>query len=133
MSGSYEQPDAGFFAIMDWLAGQEGYSASEMLWLQMGCTAAGLDGAYTDAYCHVLAQALFDDPVSFARALAADGVDGDTMDQAAGLAAYDARTDLARLEDAVDSLSAALEEGAFTAAEENRAELLLLRLTDPEA
>lgn len=30
-SGTHEEPDVGFFALMDWLAKQEAYSPSEML------------------------------------------------------------------------------------------------------
>ena len=48
--GSAENPDDAIFGLMTWLEDQASYSSAEILWLQMGCTAAGLDGAYSERY-----------------------------------------------------------------------------------
>lgn len=55
---------------MSWLAGQESYSDSEILRIQWGCTAKGLDGAYSESYDEILCSALFYDPVTYAKMLA---------------------------------------------------------------
>ena len=73
--GSAENPDDAIFGLMTWLEDQASYSSAEILWLQMGCTAQGLDGAYTEGYCRILSRALFSDPVTFSKSLATDGVD----------------------------------------------------------
>lgn len=127
---SAEQPDDVFFALMSWLAGQESYSPSEIVWLQLGY-ANGLDGAYTDAYCHVLARALFADPAAFVRGLATDGVEEETMVQAVRGAAYDADLYPAQRETAVAVLDAVLAEGSFSQTETGWAKLLRLYLTTP--
>ena len=59
---------------MSWLAGQESYSDSEILHIQWGCTAKGLDGAYSESYDEILGNALFYDPVTYAKMLAYPGV-----------------------------------------------------------
>ena len=128
-SGTYEDPDAGFFALMDWLARQKNYSASEILWLQMGCTAKGLDGAYTDMYCHVLSQALFYDPVEFAKQLAVDGIPEETMTLALSLAAYDADYFPVEEAAAVKTLEETLENGSFTEIQAQWAKRLAEQLT----
>lgn len=128
-SGTYEEPDAGFFALMDWLARQEHYSASEILWLQMGSTASGLDGAYTDMYCHVLSRALFYDPVEFSKQLATDSIPEETMELAISFAAYDADYYPVEKETAVKTIEEALEKGRFTGAQALWAQRLVTALT----
>ena len=71
--GTAEYPEDTFFALLNWLERQDGYTASEIFHIQWGCTARGLDGAYTDAYCELLSHVLFYDPVSFAKNLALEG------------------------------------------------------------
>lgn len=113
-SGTYEEPDVGFFALMDYLASQDAYSPSEILWLQLGSAAKGLDGAFTDMYCHVLSRALFYDPVEFARQLAVDGIPEETMDLAITLTAYDAYYFPVETETAVNTLQKTLDNHGFT-------------------
>lgn len=113
-SGTHEEPDVGFWALMDWLARQDSFSPSEILWLQMGAAAKGLDGAYTDMYCHVLSRALFYDPAEFAKQLAADGIPKETMDLAIQLTAYDAYDYPVETETAVNVLQKILDDGGFT-------------------
>ena len=127
-SGTYEQPDIGFFALMDWLARQETYSPSEILWLQMGAAAKGLDGAYTDMYCHVLAQALFYDPVEFSKQL--DGIPEETMSLAISFAAYDADSFPVEKAAAVKAIEEALNGGLFTQTQAQWAERLVNKLTE---
>ena len=128
-SGTYEEPDVGFFALMDWLARQETYSPSEILWLQMGAAAKGLDGAYTDAYCHVLSRALFYDPAEFAKQLAADGIPEETMDLAINFTAYDACYSPVETEAAVNVLQKTLIDGGFTDTQAEWAQQLIDALT----
>ena len=128
-SGTYEEPDIGFFALMDWLSRQETYTASEILWLQMGCAASGLDGAYTDSYCHVLSRALFYDPVTFAKQLATDGIPAETMHLAVRFAAYDAKSYPVECNAAVSAIQAAAEVGSFTDAQAAWGKLLTDYLT----
>ena len=129
-SGTYEQPDIGFFALMDWLAAQESYSPSEMLWLQMGSAAKGLDGAYTDMYCHVLSRALFYDPVEFSKQLSTDGIPEETMSLAVSLAAYDADYFPVEEAAAVKTIEEALAGGIFTEKQAQWAERLVDQLAE---
>lgn len=129
--GSAENPDDAIFGLMTWLEDQASYSSAEILWLQMGCTAQGLDGAYTEGYCRILSRALFSDPVTFSKSLATDGVDEAAKSSALHLTAYDADLYPADLKNALDTLDAALDGGAFTDAERGWAELLRLYLTTP--
>lgn len=128
-SGTYEEPDVGFSALMDWLARQESYSESEILWLQMGSAAKGLDGAYTDLYCHVLSRALFYDPVEFAKQLAVGGIPEETMHLAITFTAYDASAYPIETEAAVRAIRDALENGGFTESQSEWAERLVEQLT----
>lgn len=128
-SGTYEKPDVGFFALMDWLARQESYSESEILWLQMGSAAKGLDGAYTDMYCHVLSRALFYDPVEFAKQLAVDGIPEETMRLAITFTAYDAYYYPTETETAVKFLQKTLDDGGFTDTQAGWAQQLMDALT----
>ena len=127
--GTYEEPDVGFFALMDWLARQESFSPSEILWLQMGAAAKGLDGAYTDMYCHVLSRALFYNPVEFTRQLATDGIAKETMDLAVKFTAYDACYSPMETKTAVNTLEGTLTNGGFTDAQAEWAYRLMDALT----
>ena len=129
--GSAENPDDAVFGLMTWLEDQASYSSAEILWLQMGCTAQGLDGAYTEGYCHILSRALFSDPVTFSKSLATDGVDEAAKSSALHLTAYDADLYPADLKNALDTLDAALADNSFTDAERGWAELLRLYLATP--
>lgn len=128
-SDTYEEPDVGFFALMDWLARQESYSESEILWLQMGSAATGLDGACTDMYCHVLSRALFDDPVEFAKQLAVGGIPEETMHLAITFAAYDAYYYPVETEAAVRAIRETLENSGFTESQAEWAQRLVEQLT----
>lgn len=129
--GSAEDPDSAIFGLMSWLENQAPYSSAEILWVQMGCTAQGLDGAYTDGYCRILSRALFSDPVTFFKSLATDGVDEVAKSSALHLTAYDAELYPADLENALDTLDAALADNTFTDTERGWAELLRLYLVTP--
>lgn len=129
--GSAEDPDSAIFGLMTWLEQQAPYSSAEILWIQMGCTASGLDGAYTDGYCRILSQALFSDPVTFSKSLATDGVDEVVKSSALHFTAYDADLYPSDLENALDTLDAALADNTFTDAERGWAELLRLYLATP--
>lgn len=129
--GSAENPDDAIFGLMTWLEEQDPYSSAEILWLQMGCTAQGLDGAYTEGYCHILSRALFSDPVTFSKSLATDGVDEAAKSSALHLTAYDADLYPADLKKALDTLDAALADNTFTDTERGWAKLLRLYLATP--
>lgn len=129
--GSAENPDDAIFGLMTWLEDQASYSSAEILWLQMGCTAQGLDGAYTEGYCRILSRALFSDPVTFSKSLATDGVDEAAKSSALHLTAYDADLYPADLKNALDTLDAALADNTFTDTERGWAELLRLYLATP--
>ena len=105
------------FALTDFLAGQEAYTSSQILWLQMGCAAPGIDGVYADAYSHILSRALFYDPPAFAKALATAGIPQETMYLALTLAAYDAELYPADRETAVTALQSLLSGGSLTGEE----------------
>ena len=126
--GTAEDPDSAIFGLMVWLEEQVPYSSAEILWIQMGCTAQGLDGAYTDGYCRILSRALFSDPVTFSKSLAAEGVDEAAKSSVLHLTAYDADLYPADLENALDTLDAALADNTFTDTERGWAELLRLYL-----
>lgn len=129
--GGTEYPDDTAFAFMDWLARQDSYSQGEMLSIQMGCTAKGLDGAYSESYCAILCKALFYDPVSFAKALATDGVDEEVKWNAIMDTAYDAELYPAELDAAVNALDSAIDGGVFTEEQKGWAKLLRLYLLTP--
>ena len=127
--GSAENPDDAVFGLMAWLEQQVPYSSAEILWVQMGCTAQGLDGAYAERYADLLARALFSDTVVFARALATEGVDVQTKHLAISSTAYGADLYPAELKTALDTLDGYM--GVFTDAERGWAELLRLYLATP--
>ena len=127
--GSAENPDDAIFGLMTWLEQQAPYSSAEILWVQMGCTAQGLDGAYAERYADLLARALFSDPVVFARALATEGVDAQTKCLAISNTAYGADLYPAELNTALNTLDGYM--SVFTDAERGWAELLRLYLATP--
>ncbi len=129
--GGTEYPDDTAFAFMDWLARQDSYSQGEMLHIQMGCTAKGLDGAYAESYDTILSHAMFYDPVSFAKALATDGVDEEVKWQAIMSTAYDADWYTVELDATVNALDSAIDGGVFTKEQEDWAKLLRLYLLTP--
>ena len=129
--GSAENPDDAIFGLMTWLEQQAPYSSAEILWVQMGCTAKGLDGAYSERYADVLAKALFSDTLVFAKALATDGVEETTKRVALLHTTYAADLYPAELKTALDTLDSYMDTGAFTDTERGWAELLRLYLATP--
>ena len=129
--GTAEYPDDAIFALMDWLTRQDPYTESEILWIQLGCTAKGLDGAYTDAYCQLLAHIFFYDPVTFAKNLNLDGLTEEEKLYVLRFTAYDAEWHPAELQTALDTLDQTLTIGYFTEQEAGWAKLLRLYLTTP--
>ncbi|MBQ8851650.1 MAG: hypothetical protein IJZ66_04340, partial [Oscillibacter sp.] len=105
-------------------------SPSEMLWLQMGSAAKGLDGAYTDMYCHVLSRALFYDPVEFSKQLSTDGIPEETMSLAVSLAAYDADYFPVEEAAAVKTIEESIAGGIFTEKQAQWAERLVDQLAE---
>ncbi len=129
--GTAEYPDDAIFALMDWLSRQDTYTESEIFWIQLGCTAKGLDGAYTDAYCQLLAHIFFYDPVTFAKNLNLDGLTEEEKLYVLRFTAYDAEWHPAELQTALDTLDQTLTAGYFTEREAGWAKLLRLYLTTP--
>lgn len=129
--GSAENPDDAIFGLMTWLEQQAPYSSAEILWVQMGCTATGLDGAYSERYADVLAKALFSDTLVFAKALATDGVEETTKRVTLLHTTYAADLYPAELKTALDTLDSYMDTGAFTDTERGWAELLRLYLATP--
>jgi hypothetical protein len=128
--GTTEHPEETIEALFSWLLEQAPYSEADIFRLQMGCTANGLDGAYTEMYCCLLSTAFFEDPIAFVQGLACDGV-SDTMYQAIRFTAYDADLHPAELQTALDTLNAAIGSGDFTTEELDWAKLLRLYLIAP--
>ena len=127
--GSAEDPDSAIFGLMVWLEDQAPYSSAEILWVQMGCTAVGLDGAYSERYADLLARALFSDTVVFARALATEGVAEETKWHVLLNTAYGADLYPAELNTALNTLDGY--RNVFTDEERGWARLLELYLTTP--
>ena len=119
-------------AFMSWLAGQESYSDSEILHIQWGCTAKGLDGAYSESYDEILCNALFYDPVTYAKMLAYPGVmDDETRCFAITGAAFYGELFPEQEQTAAKSLDAAINANALTAEENGWAKLLRYYLANP--
>ena len=119
-------------AFMSWLAGQESYSDSEILHIQWGCTAKGLDGAYSESYDEILGNALFYDPVTYAKMLAYPGVmDDETRCFAITGAAFYGELFPEQEQTAAKSLDAAISANALTAEESGWAKLLRYYLANP--
>ena len=130
--GTAEHPDDILFALMAWLANQETYSDSEILFIQMGCTAKGIDGAYAEAYSSILSNTLFYNPAAFVKALATEGIDETAKWHAMLSAAFDAVWDQTRCTPVIDTLESALSHGTFTEMQADWCRLLLLYLNTPE-
>ena len=119
-------------AFMSWLAGQESYSDSEILHIQWGCTAKGLDGAYSESYDEILCNALFYDPVTYAKMLAYPGVmDDETRCFAITGAAFYVELFPEQEQTAAKSLDAAISANTLTAEETGWAKLLWYYLANP--
>ena len=121
-------------ALINWLAQQEHYSNDEVYFIQRGSMAAGLDGAYSESYCSVLAAALAYDPVAFARQLAYDGSGTDESQLRAHVlraTAYGIDYTPARASAAVEKLDAAIGTNALTEEENAWARLLRYYLANP--
>ena len=119
-------------AFMSWLAGQESYSDSEILHIQWGCTAKGLDGAYSEIYDEILGNALFYDPVTYAKMLAYPGVmDDETRCFAIRGAAFYGELFPEQEQTAAKSLDAAISANTLTAEETGWAKLLRYYLANP--
>lgn len=127
--GSIAEHDDTIFALLNWLANQDGYSASETLWLQMGAGNHGIDGAYAEMYASILFRAFYNNPLIFAKTLAADGADPETMHHAISLTAYNADLNPNELWSALDTLETSINGTAFTEKESGWARLLHLYLT----
>jgi len=128
--GSTDHESDTIFALMHWIAGQDAYSASEILWIQMGCTAHGIDGAYADMYAHILSRALFSAPALFAKALSSD-YPAETKRLVLHLTAYDAEWSPTELAEATQTLETCLSDYSPGEEESGWAELLLLYLSTP--
>ena len=122
-------PDAGIFGLIGWLSQQETYSPAEILWLQMGKFARGLDGAYAEGYNHVLTQAFFYDPVTFAKTLSDPALNDEKRWTVIIGVAYDTPWYEPQHTQAATALEAALTNASFTEEETGWANLLHLYLT----
>ena len=128
--GTTEYPEQTTEALFSWLLDQAPYSKAEIFRLQMACTARGLDGAYTDMYCHLLSTSLFQDPISFVQGLACDGAE-DIMGEVLHFTAYDAELYPSEVKIVLDALDTALADNSFSDEERGWAELLRLYLATP--
>ena len=125
--------DDTIFALMDWLREQDGYSSSEIYYIQRGYAAGGLDGAYSENYCSILASAVAYDPVSFAKELAYDsGTDESELRTRILMGtAYGIDYPPNRADAAVEALNAAIDTNTLTAEETGWAKLLRYYLANP--
>lgn len=125
--------DDTIFALMDWLREQDSYSSSEIYYIQRGYAAGGLDGAYSENYCTILASAVADDPVSFAKELAYDsGTDESELRTRILMGtAYGIDYPPNRADAAVEALDAVIDTNALTAEESGWAKLLRYYLANP--
>ena len=125
--------DDTIFALMDWLREQDSYSSSEIYYIQRGYAAGGLDGAYSENYCSILASAVAYDPVSFAKELAYDsGTDESELRTRILMGtAYGIDYPPNRADAAVEALNAAIDTNALTAEESGWAKLLRYYLANP--
>ena len=125
--------DDTIFALMDWLREQDSCSSSEIYYIQRGYAAGGLDGAYSENYCSILASAVAYDPVSFAKELAYDsGTDESELRTRILMGtAYGIDYPPNRADAAVEALNAAIDTNALTAEESGWAKLLRYYLANP--
>lgn len=131
LSDSQAESGSTIFSLISFLEEQAPYSSAEILWIQMGCTAEGLDGAYSERYSEVLAKAFFGDPVVFAKALDSDTADDATKHHVLSSTAYAADLYPAELSSALDTLERYLDTSVFTDSARGWAELLQLYLVTP--
>ena len=127
--GSVAEHNDTIFALLSWLANQESYSAGETLWLQLGAGNHGIDGAYAEMYAYSLFRAFYNDPLIFAKTLAANGVNPETMYHAISLTAYNADLNPNELWSALGTLKTGIDGTAFSEKELGWARLLHLYLT----
>ena len=125
--------DDTIFALMDWLREQDSCSSSEIYYIQRGYAAGGLDGAYSENYCSILASAVAYDPVSFAKELAYDsGTDESELRTRILMGtAYGIDYPPHRADAAVEALDAVIDTNALTAEESGWAKLLRYYLANP--
>ena len=125
--------DDTIFALMDWLREQDSYSSSEIYYIQRGYAAGGLDGAYSENYCSILASAVAYDPVSFAKELAYDsgGDESELRTRILMGTAYGIDYPPHRADAAVEALDAVIDTNALTAEENGWAKLLRYYLANP--
>lgn len=125
--------DDTIFALMDWLREQDSCSSSEIYYIQRGYATGGLDGAYSENYCSILASAVAYDPVSFAKELAYDsGTDESELRTRILMGtAYGIDYPPHRADAAVEALDAVIDTNALTAEENGWAKLLRYYLANP--
>lgn len=124
-----DHPDEAYFALIGYLMNLENYSSSEILWIQMGSMAKGLDGAYSQTYASLLRLAFFSDPITFAQKLSASGMTDALAHHAISQTAWDADAYPTELAAAIETLDEAIDGGkTFTQEQQGWAELLLLYL-----
>ena len=131
--GSMEDDLATSEAFADWLREQDSYSSGEIYYIQRGYAASGLDGAYSENYCSILASAVAYDPVSFAKELAYDsGADESELRTHVLMGtAYGIDYPPHRADAAVEALDAVIDTNALTAEENGWAKLLRYYLANP--
>ena len=119
-------------AFMSWLAKQDSYSDSEILRIQQGCTARGLDGAYSESYDEILWNALFSDPVTYAKMLAdPDAMDSETKWYAILGAAFYGELFPEQEQAAAEALDDVIGTNILTVEENDWAKLLRYYLANP--
>ena len=129
--GSIDGDDT-IFALMDWLREQDSYSDFEILCIQQGCTASGMDGAYAESYDKILWNALSYAPVTYARMLAdPDAMEDETRRQAVVGAVFYGELFPEQEQAAVEALDAAISANTLTAEETGWAKLLRYYLANP--
>lgn len=118
-------------ALILWLREQT-CSKSEMFWVQAGCCAKGLDGAYSENYDALLVAALFQNPVGYAKQLPRSAeYDEAVAQRILSATAYGADYFTAESAAAVEALDAVIDTNALTAVENDWAKLLLYYLATP--
>ncbi|MBE6995977.1 MAG: helix-turn-helix transcriptional regulator [Ruminococcaceae bacterium] len=132
LCGGYNLEDETRFALMVWLETQRTYTASEMLWMQLGASNPGIDGIYADRYSGILFQAFCFDPLTFVKALSSGGTETEpAMQRAISATAYHADLYPGDTQQALDVLTAAQQEHLLLEKEALWAEFLKLYLSTP--
>jgi len=132
LCGGYNISDETRFALMTWLETQRTYTASEMLWMQLGASNPGIDGAYADRYTAPLFRAFCSDPIIFVRALSSGGTGNeDAMCRAVSSTAYHADLYPGDTQQALEILDTAIANHLLLESEVSWAEFLNLYLTTP--